>query len=358
MKRDLSQVETCLILSMRHLGDAVIIAGFINALSSRYTGIVVDILGREDLKAVTQELCTVHEYIPVDFPLFGHHKRDAAAVHDALKKISLLRKRKYECCINLMGDLRENTIGRMVGAKEVISPVWPNTHPFRRHIRTVDLSGWLADKTAVNPVPVAGYYASIESFARQIGLGGLSWPVARGTQPRQGKPPTIGIHPGASDPSKQWPVAKWRELIRRLYAQDFRLKIYGSPTEADGLRHDFATEIDAFAIEVVTSDMAGFLESLITLDLLVCMDSFSSHAGHAVGLPTVVLHGPFDPVVMTPPSGIPLSAGSQCGVFPCYKGSSCSNMKSQYICVRGIEVEAVVRAAGAAISCRERTANR
>ena len=176
-----------------------------------------------------------------------------------------------------MGNLRENTDWPYGGRQRSDIPGVAKHPSFsRRHIRTVDLSGWLADKTAVNPVPVAGYYASVQSFARQIGLGGLSWPVARGTQPRQGKPPTIGIHPGASDPSKQWPVAKWRELIRRLYAQDFRLKIYGSPTEADGLRHDFATEIDAFAIEVVTSDMAGFLESLITLDLLVCMDSFSS----------------------------------------------------------------------------------
>jgi ADP-heptose:LPS heptosyltransferase len=159
----------------------------------------------------------------------------------------------------------------------------------------------------------------------------------------------VGLHPGASHPSKQWTAGKWRELMRRLHAQGFQLKIYGSASEAGGLRHDFAAEIDAFAIEVITSGMAGFLESLITLDLLVCMDSFSSHAAHAVGLSTVVLHGPFDPVVMTPPSGIPLSAGSQCGMFPCYKGRSCANNKSQYICVQGIEVETVMRAVTSAI---------
>jgi ADP-heptose:LPS heptosyltransferase len=208
------------------------------------------------------------------------------------------------------------------------------------------------------PAAVAGYYASIDSFAEQLGLPGLRW--SQSTLPTRARAdvPVVGLHPGASHLSKQWPVENWRELIRRLNDLGFRVKIYGSPSETDRLHHDFTAEIDTFAIEVVTAGIAGFIGSLVTLDLLICMDSFSSHAAHAVGLQTVVLHGPFDPSVMTPPSGTPLSAGAMCGMFPCYKGQSCANKRSEYICVRGIQVDAVLRAVDSAITHSTHVARR
>ena len=343
MKYDLSQDDTCLILSLRHLGDAVVVAGFINALSDRYKSIAIDVLGRQDLREVTEAFCSVREYIPIELPLFGHHRKSLAGLRDAVWKIALLRKRKYDCCINLMGDVRENALGNVVGATKVISPVWPRTHPFRRHITTVNSSGNPSDRAEL-PCIAIGYYAAIESFAEQLGLRSLRWPKSIRTPRTQGDFAVVGLHPGASHPSKQWPVDKWRELIWRLAARGCRMVIYGSPAEADGLRTGFAAEISDFAIEIITSGMSPFLQSLATLDLLVCVDSFSSHAAHAVGLPTVVLHGPFDPSVMTPPSGVPLSAGDMCGMFPCYNGQSCANKRCEYICVRGIQVEAVMTA--------------
>lgn len=346
--RDLSQIKTCLILSLRHLGDAVIVAGFVNALSERYPGVAIDVLGRGDLRGVTEAFCSIREFIPIELPVFGHHRKGLAAMSDALGKIALLRSRRYDCCINLMGDLRENAIATTVGAGERISPAWPAASPFRNHIRTARLLG-LAGKGSV-PVDGGGYYASIESFAEQLGLPGLRWPKMIRPKRAQADVPVVGIHPGASHPSKQWPADNWRELIRRLDSQDYKLTIFGSPSETDRLHHDFAAEIETFVIEVVTAGMAGFLDSLATVDLLVCMDSFSSHAAHAIGVPTVVLHGPFDPSVMTPPSGTPLSAGDMCGIFPCYKGQSCANKSSRYICVRGIEVETVLRAVDSAIA--------
>lgn len=52
--RDLSQIKTCLILSLRHLGDALIVAGFVNALSERFNGIVVNVPAQRDLCGVTE----------------------------------------------------------------------------------------------------------------------------------------------------------------------------------------------------------------------------------------------------------------------------------------------------------------
>ncbi len=58
MQHNFQKSDTCLILSLRHLGDAVIVAGFANALSERYLGIAVDILARRDLRGVTEAFCS------------------------------------------------------------------------------------------------------------------------------------------------------------------------------------------------------------------------------------------------------------------------------------------------------------
>lgn len=96
MKQEVRKNKTYLILSMRHLGDAVVVAGFINALSEQCKNIEVDVVGRGELKGVTDAFCTVREYISIDLPMFGHHRRNAAAFLDAIRKILLLRNRKYD----------------------------------------------------------------------------------------------------------------------------------------------------------------------------------------------------------------------------------------------------------------------
>jgi hypothetical protein len=57
LQRNFQQVDTCLILSLRHPGDAVTLAAFVNALSERYRGLVVDVLGCRDLCGVKEASC-------------------------------------------------------------------------------------------------------------------------------------------------------------------------------------------------------------------------------------------------------------------------------------------------------------
>ena len=133
-------------------------------------------------------------------------------------------------------------------------------------------------------------------------------------------------------------------MIRRLHADGKKIILLGSPSERSGLFDAFNDEIKNFSLDVVTESLPIVLDSLSKSDILVGMDSFSVHAAHALGIPVIVLHGPFDPAVMTPPGGIPLSSGNMCKVFPCYNKPSCRGTEYEYICIRGIEVNAVVNA--------------
>ena len=339
----LMHCKTCLILSMRHLGDAVITSEFINALNRYNPDIDIDVLGRPEMETVTASFCNFRKYISINLPIFGHHKKGIKELTSAFHQLLQVRRHRYSCCINLVGDIRENLIGKLVGAEDNIAPIWDNASLFRKHIRNTG-AHWLLDYGVRIPSELSNMYDSLEFFSIQLGVQQLerikdSMP-AKSTNPV----PVIAIHPGASQPSKRWLPEKWRAVIRRLHADGKKIILLGSPSERSGLFDAFNDEIKNFSLDVVTESLPIVLDSLSKSDILVGMDSFSVHAAHALGIPVIVLHGPFDPAVMTPPGGIPLSSGNMCKVFPCYNKPSCRGTEYEYICIRGIEVNAVVNA--------------
>ena len=120
--------------------------------------------------------------------------------------------------------------------------------------------------------------------------------------------------------------------------------LLGSPSDRSNLLDTFNDEIRMFSLNVVTESLPLVLESMSKADILVGMDSFSAHAAHAIGIPVIVLHGPYNPAVMTPPCGASLSSGHLCTFFPCFNKPSCLGTDFEYICVRGIDAGDVVNA--------------
>lgn len=336
---------------MRHLGDAVITAGFINALKKYNRDIEIDVLGRAELKEVTGLFCKFREYLPISFPIYGHHKKEISELRSALRQIELIRQRKYSYCINLVGDVRENLIGKLSGAECSIAPIWSKKNLFSHHIRAFE-SALFIDYGVAIPEDRHNIYSSIEYFCQYLGLDPIEWT----THPLSGRlsrrPYVAAIHPGASQKSKRWIPQKWQAVIHRLVASGVNVILLGSPAERDGLLKHFKDEIEEYGLNVITGSLPIALESLSQADVLVGMDSFSVHAAHALDVPTIVLHGPFNPAVMTPPDGTSLSAGHLCGQFPCHNKPSCIGTDKEYICVRGIEVDAVVKAVEDRLSTR------
>ena len=337
----------CLFLFMRHMGDTLIACGFLNALRRRYPEMTIDILGRPDLREVCERFAAFHEYIGVDLPVYGHHRRSSSDVRQATQTLLMVRRRKYDYCINLMGDLRENVIARLTGAKWSISPVWAADHLFARKI-TPGMS-WISNRGIEVPQECSNYYDALNLLAARVGLGRIEWPEQAKERRAPGKTATIAIHPGGSHPSKHWASDKWKALMRELNLRDYRVILLGAPSERNYLLGEFEREIADCRIEVKTTDLSGLLASVSSADLLVGMDSFSVHVAHAAGVPVVVLHGSSELGVMNPPGSIELSAASLCDVFPCHYKYPCKDTEGAYRCVRGIETSAVISAVGALV---------
>src|ERR1035438_8118503 len=338
---------SCLVLSLRHLGDALITSGFVRALQANNPQLSVDILGHPGLREIFASMCSVRNFIEIDLPVFGHHRRTIRSASVALQTIRAIRRRNYDLCINLIGDVRENTTGLFTGATWNIAPIWSPGNLFKQKM-TDRFARRVTNCGIEIPGQFESYYQSLRYFGRQLGLSDGDWRFSPVSGSQQGNSDLsmrrIGLAPGASHPSKQWPVQKWKDLMRALHRQGYKLAIFGSPRECSTLHDDFRTEIADLGVEVISERIFGFLSALAGIDLLIGMDSLSAHAAFAVGIPSVVLNGPSDPRIMTPPGSAPVSAGHLCKAFPCNYSYPCRKKAAEYICCRGIEVEDVLRA--------------
>ncbi len=120
--------------------------------------------------------------------------------------------------------------------------------------------------------------------------------------------PVIGVHPGARDARRRWPVTHFATVVVDCVKGGARAVILGTPGE-EALMRDIAeraraelpaTEADAIALRCGL-DYSGLCGVLARCDVLVGNDSGVRHLAKAVGTPTVgiflpsnLLHyGPF-----------------------------------------------------------------
>jgi ADP-heptose:LPS heptosyltransferase len=113
--------------------------------------------------------------------------------------------------------------------------------------------------------------------------------------------PRIGLHVGASDPARRWPVESFAALGDALATRlGARIILTGSDAERS------LTGSVQRAMSAPASDLAGlttrgqFAAVVAALDLLVTNDTGASHIAAATRTPSVVLFGPSRPARWAP----------------------------------------------------------
>jgi len=108
--------------------------------------------------------------------------------------------------------------------------------------------------------------------------------------------PVIGLHVGASDPSRRWPADSFARLGDSLAAlNQARIVLTGSEQERS-LTASVRQTMTAAVIDLAGMTDLGELAAVISaLDLLVTNDTGVSHVAAATRTPSVVLFGPTRP---------------------------------------------------------------
>jgi heptosyltransferase II len=182
-------------------------------------------------------------------------------------------------------------------------------------------------RAAARPFEVT-FSRRFERLAAAVGLPALGRSAPLGVSPVRrerareqlleagwdGEAPLISIHAGGGWPTKQWPV-EHAAALAALFLRRHGLRTLLIGGEADKERAEAIAEASGGAGLVQVGNAVD--ASLAQLDLCtaaVGVDSGLSHAGAALGVPTVFLFGPNEPdsIVLGPQQRLVVQRGLEC----------------------------------------------
>jgi ADP-heptose:LPS heptosyltransferase len=149
------------------------------------------------------------------------------------------------------------------------------------------------------------------------------------------------LHLGTGAACKEWPLDKWRTLARHLISAGQRLVFPGSSAQEKRNIRRVIHGLENCSDRCGELSWQGFVEVVRQARLVVGVDSVAGHVAAAVGTPCVVIvSGITNAAHWRPwsPRSRVLTHAVPCA--PCYRNGGCEGME----CVRGVEVEEVLRA--------------
>ncbi|HRO58373.1 MAG TPA: glycosyltransferase family 9 protein [Burkholderiaceae bacterium] len=277
LRRRPRQIRRVLIAHHLLLGDTLLLAPLLAKLRARYPDAEIALA------------CP-----PATLPLFGGHPFQATALpfdrHDASSIAAILHSGPYDLGI-VPGDNRYSWLALAAGCRWIVAhsgdaPAWKN---------------WPVDET----VPYPDAPAAWADFVTELVEGAPPRPYRRGdwAAPNAAALPDaerlaaryVVFHLGASSAVKRWPADRWRRLAQLVESLGYAPVWSGGPGEAqfvravdpEGRYPDFAGRLD---LGQVWHLFAG-------ASAVVCPDTGVAHLGRLIGVPTVTLFGPGNPLI-------------------------------------------------------------
>jgi len=333
-------VKRVLVVKLSSLGDIAHALPAVRALKERVAeGVDVDWVAQPEYAPLLRRCPDVARVIP--FP----RRRFWAGAWPFWKA---LRSGEYDAVLDFQGLLKSAlpaAAARRRGRAPLIGPAWAREgagafytiRPVRgagprRHAvdELLDVVGLYAPSNAAAPVAAPRPRIDIEpdDGGGESETGGLG--------------PRIAFAPFSRWTTKNWPVAKFAELGRRL-AGEMGCRVFvlgGAGDRAEGAKlasaipgaRDFCGRFDLVG-------MCGFLKSV---DLMVSVDSGPLHWADAMGVPAVAIYGSTDPARTGPyfqPGAVVAADGPPCR--PCHS-RQCARGTPE--CLEGLDAGRVAQA--------------
>lgn len=337
-----------LILQFRGFGDAVITTSLIEALHKSNRNVSIDVWASEQVAPIFDRHPSVNRCYAQALPVMKRQRWGLLVPIRTIGQLLKLRGNEYDIALNMVGDIRENFLTSLVGAKRTWSVIWEDGHPIRELLRP-GLSGLIEHNERIptscrNIYELYGRVAAKLLAAEKVGdIEDQEGYISLQTSPRRGGR-HVGIHPFASQPCREWTFKKWNALINRILVLGYDVTVFGAVKERGVLEKEFKSWLTDSRVSILTAELSVCIESIGKLTAFVGLDSFGVHAARANGVPVVMINGANDPSVWAPPGAQVVGDGGGCEHYPCYNRPRCLGNKMEYACIKSISVEDVVEA--------------
>lgn len=280
------------------LGDLLCATPAIAALKRRFPGAEITLIGLPWARELADRLPSIDRF--EEFPGYPGLPDRPVDEPEVSRFFERARQARYDLAIQLHGSGGITneivtafgaavTIGHGAGDDSGMSAVLPwseDENEIRRWLRLVSLAGAeISDTRMVFPITDAERGRAAHLLRELPG----------------GRGPVVGLHAGAKDPARRWPVDRFAELADILTIRhSARIALTGTEGErplTSAIRGRMRTPVLDLA---GTTDLGTLAEVISRLDLLVTNDTGASHVAAAVGTPSVVMYGPSRPVRWAP----------------------------------------------------------
>ena len=146
----------------------------------------------------------------------------------------------------------------------------------------------------------------------------------------------IGIHPGGYYPSQRWDIEKFVELCNKLFEKyDTQIILIFGKREEEFIEK-MAKFLKKNPVIFYNKSIPELIGLISGLDILICNNSGPLHIASGLGIPTVSLMGPTDPIKWAPLGEKNIVIRKDLPCSPCKKGYC-----KKHTCMKLITVEEV-----------------
>lgn len=289
-----------LVVKLSSLGDIVLATPSLRALRARWPEARITV-------AVNREFVPVITACPdVDAMLVREHTARVRRLKTLVQAswAGLVQRDRFDLAIDLQGNFHSAAWTSLVGGRRMVGlgkarRGWEFAIPVDHTSHAIDLCGAVVERLG----------APLRERLPRLSVPAADDELAEAFLRRQGLPLRgfLAVHPFTAWASKEWPVDRYGDMLRRLLA-DARgpemVLITGSPAEAARAR-----QLEQLVGSPRVRSVAGGLQLGGCLALwsraaaFVGGDTGPMHASAAVGVPVVALFGPTLPEVTGPVGG-------------------------------------------------------
>lgn len=325
-------VHRILVIRLGSLGDVILTSATLINIKIAHPDSRLTFLTKARFASIARRLPAVDDVIELP---------ETAGNHDYFRLLLDLDKQNFDLVIDLHGNLRSWF------ARKLIQSGATSAYPKRR------LSRWLTVRHLTTPDDVPH---TIDLYNRALDdieiTAYASRPVIQAS-PESGSAllastsqPVVAIAPGASHPTKQWPVANYLKVAQLLIDQH-AAKILWIAMPDDRLSSATRDSLGTAVTEFIDSPVDTLATTLTSAHLAISNDSGLMHLASAVGTPVIAVFGPTHASLGFPPRGLHdrmMEVDEYCR--PCSLHGNIPCFRSEQFCFTRVTPEEVAAAAG------------